>query len=128
LAAGITLEMAKILLVEDDENLSETVSDWLTYQEHVVETAHSGFEAVEQLECDAFDLIILDWNLPGIEGPDICRKFRAGGGTTPIIMLTGMDSSTEKRACLDAGANDYLKKPFKLKDLSVKLDQYLSQQ
>lgn len=120
--------MAKILLVEDDENLSETVSDWLTYQEHDVECAHSGFEAVEQLECAAFDLIILDWNLPGIEGPDICRKFRANGGVTPIIMLTGMDSSTEKRTCLDAGANDYLKKPFKLKDLSVKLDQYLSPQ
>ncbi len=120
--------MARILLVEDDENLSETVSDWLTYQEHVVETAFSGFEALEQLECGSFDLVILDWNLPGVEGPEICKRFRAQGGRTPIIMLTGMDSSTERKACLDAGANDYLKKPFKLKDLSTKLDQFLLKQ
>lgn len=117
--------MARILLVEDDENLSETVCDWLTYQDHVVETALTGFEALEQLECTTFDVIILDWHLPGIEGPDICKQFRSNGGSTPIIMLTGRDSSTEKKACLDAGATDYLKKPFKLKDLSKKLEDYL---
>ncbi len=117
--------MAKILLVEDDENLSETVADWLIFQDHVVETAYTGLEALEQLECTIFDLIILDWNLPGMEGPDICRQYRSTGGASPIIMLTGMNSKQEKNECMNAGANDYLKKPFKLKDLSLKLQQYV---
>ena len=117
--------MAKILLVEDDESLSETVTDWLVFQDHIVETAGTGPEALEQLQCSTFDIIILDWNLPGIAGPEICKIYRAEGGRSPVIMLTGMSSAKERETCMNAGANDYLKKPFKLNELSTKLSEYI---
>ncbi len=117
--------MPKVLLVEDDVNLSDTVKEWLLYEQFDVETAHSGPEAMEQLEFSTFDLVILDWHLPGMDGIDICKNYRAAGGTTPIIMLTGMDNAEERQAGLRAGANDYLKKPFKLKELSQRLKSLL---
>ena len=119
--------MAKILLVEDDSCLS-TVNQWLTFQKHTVETALTGLEtAMEQLNYDTFDIVILDWHLPDLTGLEICRRLRAQGGTTPVLMLSGNDSPKEHQEGLSAGANCYLKKPFQLKDLSWHLQQLLNQ-
>lgn len=118
--------MAKILLVEDDPCLSETVCQWLTFEKHMVETAFTGTEAVEQLQFDSFDIIVLDWHIPGLTGLEVCRKFRSVGGTTPILMLSGSDTSAERQEGLKAGANDYLKKPFHLKELSQRLNKLLA--
>jgi OmpR-family two-component system manganese-sensing response regulator len=120
--------MAKILLVEDDACLSETVSQWLTFEKHIVETAHTGGEAVEQLNYDTFDIIVLDWHLPELTGLEVCKQFRQKGGTTPILMLSGNDTSAERQQGLNAGANDYLKKPFHLKELSLRLKKLLPQE
>ncbi len=119
--------MAKILLVEDDHCLSETVSQWLLFENHIVETAFTGPEAAEQLRFDTFDIIVMDWHIPEITGLEVCKQYRTNGGTTPILMLSGSDTSAERNEGLRAGANDYLKKPFHLKELSSRLAKLLQQ-
>lgn len=113
--------MAKILLVEDEADLSGPISDTLTREKHVVEIVANGDEALECLRLYQYDLIILDWMLPGASGLDICRKFRSNKGTTPILMLTARASLEDKEAGLDCGADDYLTKPFHLRELLARV-------
>lgn len=113
--------MAKVLLIEDDESLAETVRQWLIFEKHLVESASTGYDAVEQLRFGTFDIVLMDWQLPEMTGIEICKQYRAAGGSTPIMMLSGNDSAAERQQGLDAGANDYLRKPFKLKDLSERM-------
>ncbi|NJL70989.1 MAG: response regulator transcription factor [Candidatus Competibacteraceae bacterium] len=75
--------MSTILLVEDDENLRETVHDWLHFEKYRVETAADGLEAMEQLSVNHFDLIVLDWHLPHLDGIDVLKRYREGGGSRP---------------------------------------------
>lgn len=118
--------MARILLVEDDIELSEGLRDWLVHNQHTVEMAHDGYEAMENLRFSEYDIIMLDWQLPGITGLEICKQFRGSGGTTPILMLTGMTSSAQREEVTAAGATACLIKPFKLKELTAKIDQILA--
>lgn len=118
--------MARILLVEDDIELSEGLRDWLVHNQHNVEMAHDGYEAMENLRFSEYDIIMLDWQLPGITGIEICKQFRQGGGKTPILMLTGMTSAAQREEVTAAGATGYLIKPFKLKELTAKIDQILA--
>lgn len=113
--------MSKILLVEDEADLSGPISDTLTREKHVVEVVANGDEALECLRLYQYDLIILDWMLPGANGLDICRKFRSNKGTTPILMLTARASLEDKEAGLDCGADDYLTKPFHLRELVARV-------
>ena len=113
--------MAKILLVEDETDFSVLISSLLSSEHHTVETVGRGEEAVELLRSSQFDCLILDWNLPGISGLEVCKTFRQGGGKTPILMLTARSHVDEKSAGLDAGADDYLTKPFELKELSARV-------
>lgn len=113
--------MAKILVVEDDHDLADRVRAWLEAERHMAEVANDGNQAMEQLEAFVYDVIILDWDLPGIQGIDVCRRFRAKGGSTPIIMLTGHDRVSDKEVGLDSGADDYLTKPFHVKELSARI-------
>ncbi len=113
--------MANLLVVEDDENLRQTVQDWLIFENYTVEVAISGPDALEQLSVNVFDLIILDWFLPDINGIDVLKQYRASGGLTPVLMLTGQDSQNARQAGLDAGADNYLKKPFRLQELSAQI-------
>ncbi|MFA7338311.1 MAG: response regulator transcription factor [Candidatus Obscuribacterales bacterium] len=114
--------MAKILFVEDDKDLTEMVNDWLSADGYSVEIVHDGTEGWEVLRKGKFDLIILDWHLPGgLSGPEICRKYRDTDGKAPVIMLTGRTEITEKEQGFDAGVDDYLTKPFNLKELSARL-------
>ncbi|MBX9770057.1 MAG: response regulator transcription factor, partial [Candidatus Obscuribacterales bacterium] len=113
--------MSKILLVEDETDLSGPISDTLTREKHVVEVVANGDEALECLRLYQYDLIILDWMLPGASGLDICRKYRSNKGTTPILMLTARASLEDKEAGLDCGADDYLTKPFHLRELLARV-------
>ena len=113
--------MAKILLVEDDANLAKLVKDWLALDTHHVETVHDGQEAQSRLKADQYDLLILDVNLPGLSGLEILQNFRQAGGNTPILMLTGKDSVADKEEGLNAGADDYLTKPFHGKELVARI-------
>src|SRR4030095_16645344 len=113
--------MAKILVVEDDLEFSGVVQGWLTNEHHAVEVVHDGKVARDTLQVYEYDLVILDWQLPGLSGVEICQQFRSQGGVTPILMLTGKSAIAEKEAGLDAGSDDYLTKPFHMKELSARV-------
>ncbi len=114
--------MAKLLIVDDDTNLSTAVVDWLTSSEHhTVDAVEDGMEARDILDMVKYDLIILDWDLPRISGIDILRRFRSRGGTTPVLMLTGKSTVVDKESGFDSGADDYLTKPFHLRELSARV-------
>lgn len=113
--------MAKILVVEDDAELGESYRDWLTQEKHTVEILTDGGEATLRLKTYQYDIIVLDWNLPKVSGLEICQQYRALAGTTPILMITGKNTVDDKVMGLDAGADDYLTKPFHLKELSSRI-------
>lgn len=120
--------MAKILVVEDDVDFALTVEHALTTSNHTVEMAHDGESAMEYLRQGQYDVIILDWQLPDIEGIEILSKFRARGGATPVLMLTGKSQIKDKEAGLDGGADDYLTKPFDARELVARVRALLRRQ
>ena len=113
--------MAKILIVEDELDLAYPVRDCLLKEQYLVELSDNGRDALEKLRVYKFDLIILDWMIPIVNGVEVCRSFRQSGGTTPILMLTARQLIEDKEVGLDAGADDYLTKPFHLKELSARV-------
>ncbi|MBS2003030.1 MAG: response regulator transcription factor [Candidatus Obscuribacterales bacterium] len=113
--------MTKILVVEDEHDLSIPIRDWLSREQYLVELVDNGIEALERLKVYKFDAIVLDLMIPGVNGMEVCKRFREEGGSTPILMLTAKNSVEEKEAGLDAGADDYLTKPFHLKELSARI-------
>ncbi len=114
--------MAKILYVDDDLQLSSAVEDWLAYEKHSLEVVHTGFEGWQKSRSDnQYDLLILDWDLPDINGIDILKRYRASGGKAPVLMLTGHTDVNDKELGLDSGADDYLTKPFHMKELSARI-------
>lgn len=113
--------MAKILIVDDDPELISVVTTFLKKQDFLVESAADGVSALDLLAVSQYDLIILDLLLPDIPGLDICKKLRASGNATPIIMLTGRAAIDDKEAGFNTGADDYLTKPFSLKELLVRM-------
>lgn len=113
--------MPKILLVEDDKDLAMLVIDWLQKEFYALDHALDGLTGNEYLQQGAYDLVILDWDLPGMPGVDICRNFRANGGAAPILILTGKGRIEEKEEGFEAGADDYLTKPFTVRELSIRL-------
>jgi DNA-binding response OmpR family regulator len=113
--------MPKILIVEDDVELSKKIRDWLTWEKHVVDVANNGDDGWEMIRTYRYDAIVLDWQMPGMTGVEICKQFRAKGGVTPILMLTGKETIDDKEQGLDAGADDYVTKPFHARELSARL-------
>jgi DNA-binding response OmpR family regulator len=113
--------LAKILLVEDDPDLTSLIANILHVERHTVETVVNGDEALGRLKMFKYELVILDWMLPGLTGMDICTEFRGKGGNTPILMLTSKSTPEEKEKALDGGADDYLTKPFHPKELMARI-------
>lgn len=113
--------MSKILIIEDDTKLCETLVEWLELHGHTPEACHDGLAAYDLVSLCQFDVIIADWNLPGLSGVALVQKYRADGGKTPILMLTGRSEIAEKTAGLDAGADDYLIKPFHMNELGARV-------
>ncbi len=117
--------MAKILVIDDDPGIRDVVINILEDFNHTVDTLDSGFEAVSWLRAYQYDLIILDWQLPGASGVEICGLFRASGGETPILMLTGRDKIDDKEEGYGRGVDDYLTKPFHHKELLLRVNALL---
>lgn len=113
--------MSKILLVEDDSALSATTEEWLKMERYTVECAFNGTDAMEMLRSFDYDLVVLDWELPEMTGIEILKQFRARGGKTPVIMLTGKSAIYEKEIGFETGADDYLTKPFHPKELAARV-------
>lgn len=113
--------MAKLLIIDDDENLVSVIEKVLTDEKHVVDKVHNGAEARAYLDGVPYDAIILDWSIPDTTGLDLCLEYRAKGGKTPIIFLTGHDQIADKMTGLDAGADDYLTKPFAVGELTARI-------
>lgn len=111
----------KILLVEDDAALADVIRRGLTESGHVVDLESDGNDAERVAAARAYDAIVLDVMLPGLEGFDVARSLRARDVRTPILMLTALDSAENVIAGLDAGADDYLKKPFVFDELEARL-------
>ncbi len=114
--------MAKILYVEDDTDLAERITQWLSeVEKHLVEHVDTGGAALERMEYFKYELIILDVGLPDKSGIDVLKEFRKKGGVTPVLVLTGQDKVDQKIQGLDAGADDYLTKPFHVQELTARL-------
>lgn len=113
--------MPKLLLADDDKQLRQIVGDWLEHEHYIVDLACDGPEAKEYLMNSGYDLLILDWSMPEPSGIELCKWFRARGGSTPIIMLTGKDEIEHKELGFSAGVDDYLTKPFELRELTARL-------
>ena len=113
--------MAKILVVEDDPDLLNLISQALTARGYQIQLCQGGDEALGMLRVYKFDLVVLDWMMPEITGIEVCKRFRQMGGKTPILMLTAKASVDDKELGLDAGADDYLTKPFDNKELAARV-------
>lgn len=113
--------MSKLLLVEDDADFLNRLEEYLKSQRYTVDSAVTGDDGLEKLKFFQYDVVILDWNLPGISGVDLLKEFRSMGGKTPVLMLTGRDQVTDKALGLDSGADDYLTKPFSLLELAARI-------
>jgi DNA-binding response OmpR family regulator len=112
--------MAKLLMVEDDPELCDMFKRWFG-TEHVLEIANDGITGLDLLKYYEYDLAVLDWELPGMSGPEICKAYRQGGGKTAILMLTGKSTIDDKEKGFNVGADDYLTKPFHPKELTLRL-------
>ncbi len=95
--------------------------DFLEAEGHVVEHALNGLDAEHLLSVSSYDLLILDWNLPGLSGIDVCKNYRSRGGTARVLMLTGKSTIEDKASGLDSGADDYLTKPFDMREVSARV-------
>ena len=110
-----------ILLAEDDRRLGNLTKIMLLEEGHKVTWVTRGDEAYSQSTAAVYDIIILDWMLPGLEGMTVCRNLRNDGYHQPILMLTAKDAVADRVAGLDAGADDYLVKPFEFSELFARL-------
>ena len=111
----------RILIVEDDRKLARQLKKGLDEQGHSVTVAFDGLEGFEAARYSEFDVLVLDVMLPGMDGFSIVRKLRAARSATPILLLTARDAGEDVVAGLDAGADDYLTKPFSFKILLARL-------
>ena len=111
----------RILLVDDEVELTDPLSRVLQRQGYEVDIAHDGQAGCEQAAGTQYDLLILDWMLPGKSGLDICREVRSQAQTTPVLFLTAKDTLDDRVDGLDAGADDYLVKPFELRELLARV-------
>ena len=113
--------MPKLLLVEDELNVRQTVEVTLQSAQYEVDACGDGHSALALLRLSAYDLLVLDWNLPDMTGLDICKRYRQSGGESPVLFLTGRTEQSTIVTGLDAGADDYLKKPFATSELLARV-------
>ena len=110
-----------LLLVEDDPRLADLVARLLQGERHVVEQAATGEAALELADAPGLDAIVLDVGLPDLSGLEVARRLRRRGSQVPILMLTARDAIPDRVAGLDAGADDYLVKPFAIEELAARI-------
>lgn len=115
------MEEIKILLVEDEKKIADTLSKGLKELDYHVETAYDGSIGMRLFESGSFNMVITDINLPGMNGYDLCKAIRSRNQHIPIIMLTALSATDDKIEGFDAGADDYLVKPFEFKELLARI-------
>jgi DNA-binding response OmpR family regulator len=115
----------RVLLIEDDRKAARLLSKGLQEEGFVVDVASTGEDGEEQAALNEYDVVILDWLLPGRDGLAVCRALRASGNATPILMLTARDSVADRVSGLGTGADDYLTKPFALDELLARIQALL---
>jgi two-component system response regulator MprA len=114
-------EHARILVVDDEPAVQNALGRALTLEHYDVAKASDGHEALERLGAAPFEAIILDIAMPRMNGLEVCRRLREGGDATPVLMLTARGEVDDRVAGLDAGADDYLVKPFALRELLARV-------
>ncbi|RTL45361.1 MAG: response regulator transcription factor [Candidatus Melainabacteria bacterium] len=113
--------MAKILVVEDDRLVAELLKDRLQLEHHKVELAFNGQDALDLAISFHYDLLILDLGLPQLDGIDVLKRYRNKGETSPVLILTGKNQTHQKEQGLDAGADDYMTKPYDIRELCARV-------
>jgi len=111
----------QILVVDDEVELTDPLSRVLTREGYSVDKAYDGMNGSQLAQVGGYDLLILDWMLPGKTGLEICQELRRQGKTTPVLFLTAKDTLDDRVEGLDAGADDYLVKPFELRELLARV-------
>ena len=111
----------KILIVDDDAAVRDSLRRALRLEGYAVELAEDGEEALERITADGVDAMVLDVAMPRLDGLETCRRLRAGGSSLPVLMLTARDEVSDRVAGLDAGADDYVVKPFALEELLARV-------
>ena len=117
--------MSKILLLEDDANLNETVTEFLEEQGFEVVSVYDGYEAQEKLYESKYDLLLLDINVPGIDGLELLKESREEGIVAPAIYISSMDTVDDLEKGFNSGCDDYIRKPFALKELQIRIETLL---
>jgi DNA-binding response OmpR family regulator len=111
----------QILIIEDEEKIANILRRGLLEEYYNVDIAQDGEKALEKIDINAYDFIILDLMIPKIDGLTVCKKIRKENTTIPILMLTAKDAISDKIAGLDAGADDYVTKPFSIAEISARI-------
>lgn len=111
----------RILIVEDDDRIAKPLAEYLRRQHHIVDITTDGLEGWEWSKSGLYELILLDLMLPKLDGITLCQRLRAASSNALILMLTARDTTGDKIIGLDAGADDYLVKPFDLKELAARI-------
>src|SRR6516165_5359895 len=111
----------RILIAEDDAPLASFIAKTFSAENHVTEIAENGQQALDRLSHNGYDLLILDLNLPLLDGSQVLNRLRSRDAELPVLILTATDHVAERVACLDAGADDYLTKPFSFSELSARV-------
>lgn len=111
----------RLLVVEDDPALGEGICNGLRQESYTIDWLQDGVSALHALQQETFDLVVLDLGLPRLDGIEVLRRLRAGGDAVPVLILTARDATDDRIAGLDAGADDYLVKPFDLNELKARL-------
>ena len=114
-------EQNRLLIVDDDPELLRFLMEELSDAGHLCSGCDNGQDALINLRQEEFELVLLDWTLPDFTGLELCRRLRRSGNTTPVLMLTARDDIDERVRALDAGVDDYLTKPFNLKELHARV-------
>ena len=116
---------SRLLVVDDDPQLRHFLHDELTADGHLCLEVATGSQALTCLWRESWSLVLLDWSLPDVSGVDLCRRLREDGDWTPVLMLTAHDDVSERVQALDAGADDYLTKPFAIEELLARVRAHL---
>ncbi|BCM90616.1 response regulator MprA [Abditibacteriota bacterium] len=111
----------RVLIVEDTPAVARLLRQSVSEAGYAPEVEGDGLSALSRMQNDQFDLVLLDWMLPGMSGLEVCRTLRQGGQNTPVLMLTARDTTEDKVAGLDAGADDYIVKPFAVVELLARM-------
>ncbi len=112
---------ARLLIVDDDPEMRAFLTSELAVEGYACEEAACGQQALGRIRSQAWDLVLLDWNLPDFSGVEVCRRMRKGGISTPVLMLTARDEVQQRVEALDSGADDYLIKPFSIEELLARV-------